>query len=207
MPKILKVIDKSDNNGKPYLFHEKFGTEQNGNVIIEKEGKIENIDKYIEYSTIDEFDCNSTLNNATISMKLKLPYVAPNKKWHSSFRNDKSIIQFGKSPMISYQPIQDKIVLRVLYKDNPTRVITEKIELDGIIENWMHIVYVIQNRNISIYLNKKLIKTHTLKGVPILNFNNKSLVKFGEYNNNFNGLIENITLYEKILTSEEIKSM
>ena len=71
----------------------------------------------------------------------------------------------------------------------------------------MHLIYVIQNRDITIYVNKKLIKTHTLKGVPILNFNNKTLVKFGEYNNNFNGLVDNITLYEKILTNEEIKSM
>ena len=201
------LLDKNDNDGKPYLFNQKFGTEPSGNVVIDEGTKIENIDKFIEYSSIDKLDCNSTLNNVTISMKLKLPYVAPNKKWHTSFRKDKYIIQFGKSPTISYQPINDKIILRILYKDNPTRLITEKIELDGIIENWMHIVYVIQNRNIFIYLNKNLIKTHTLKGVPILNFNNKTLVKFGEYNNNFNGLIENITLYEKNLTSEEIKSM
>jgi hypothetical protein len=201
------LLDKNDNKGKPYLFSQKFGTDNKGNIVIDEGEKIINIDKFIEYESIDKFDCNSTLNNVTIYMKIKLPYIAPNKKWHSSFRKKKHIIQFGKSPTISYEPINDKIILNILYKDNPTRLITEKIEIDGIIENWMHIVYVIQNRNIFIYLNKKLIKTYLLKGVPILNFNNKTLVKFGEHNNNFNGLVENITLYEKNLTSEQIKNM
>jgi hypothetical protein len=203
----ITILDYRNNKNKPYLFEQKFGTNKSGNVVYDDGNKIETFDKYIEYNTIDEFDCNTTLSNVTISMDFKLPYVSPNQDWNSTFKKNKNIIQFGSSPIISYNPFKNKIIFSILYKDNPNRQITETIEIDGLTTTWINLIFVIQNRNITIYLNKTLIKNITLKTVPILNFNNKTLVKIGDYNNNFNGLVNNITLYEKSSTLKEIQKL
>jgi hypothetical protein len=203
----ITILDSRNNKNNPYLFHQKFGSNSSGTIVVENGIKVKNLDNYIEYNTLNPDDCNTTLMNVSIKLNLKLPYISPNQNWHKSFRNDKNIIQFANSPIISYNPIKNKIIFAILYKDNPNRSITEKIEIDGIIEYWMDIMYVIENRIISVYLNKKLIKKHILKAVPILNFNNRTLVKVGDYNNNFNGLVNNITLYEKTITAKEIQKL
>ena len=139
-------------------------------------------------------------------MDIKLPYIYSNKGWNKTYKSYKQIIKFGSSPVISYNPYNHQLILSILYKDNPNNIKVKNIYIKDIfIEKWMNIIFVIENRKVKIYMNKKLIKYNILEGVPMIHLSDNHLVKMGEYKNNFNGYINNITLYMKALTTKDIE--
>lgn len=204
----IVLLDKINNKGKSYYFKQEFGTDVESNVVINKDGmEITNYDKYISYPKDNKIN-NIEFNNITISIDIKLPYIYSNKEWNNTYQSYKPIIKFGSSPIISYNPYKHQLILSILYKDNPNTVKVKNIYINDIyIEKWMNIIFVIENRKIKIYSNKKLIKYDILDGVPILNLSDNYIIKMGQYKNNFNGLINNITLYLKTFSTKEIENL
>lgn len=204
---IVVLLDRKNNKGKPYHLIQNFGTDKNGNVAYNNNVEINNLDRFITYPTNYQ-SCSNSISNVTLFMNIKFPYVYSNKDWNSSYQNYKPIIQFGSSPKISYNPYNHQVILNLVYKDNPNIIKVRNITVKEIpIEKWVNLVFVIDNRKIKIYLNNQIINYEILPGVPILDFRNNYLVKIGDYNNNFNGHINNITMYLKSLSTDEIKKL
>ena len=205
---VIILLDKKNNRGSPYHFKQEWGTDNYGSIILNKDQfEIPHNDRYITYPR-NEKSCSTQYNNISISMDIKLPYIYSNKGWNKTYQSYKPIIKFGNSPVISYNPYNHQIILSILYKDNPNVVRVQNIYFNDVfIEKWMNIIFVIENRKVKIYLNKKLVKYDILDGVPMLQLSDNHLVKMGEYKNNLNGYINNITLYMKALTTQEINKL
>ena len=204
---VVVLLDKNNNKGNPYHINQNFGTDKDGNVAYNNNIEVNNLDRFITYPN-DYQNCSNSISAVSIFMNIKFPYVYSNKDWNSSYQNYKPIIQFGSSPKISYNPYNHRLILSLVYKDNPNLVKVRNINVKEIpIEKWVKLVFVIDNRKIKIYLNNQIINYEILPGVPILDFRNNYLVKIGDYNNNFNGHINNITMYLKSLTTKEIKNL
>ena len=204
----IVLLDKKNNRSKSYHFKQEWGTEIDGSVVFNKdELEVPHNDKYISYPK-DDTTCSTQYNNISISMNIKLPYIYSNKGWNKTYKSYKPIIKFGTSPVISYNPYNHQIILSILYKDNPNVIKVKNVYINNIyIEKWMNIIFVIENRKIKIYSNKKLIKYDILDGVPMLHLSDNHIVKMGEYKNNFNDYLNNITLYMKALTTKDIEQL
>jgi hypothetical protein len=201
--KITLLKDK-----KGITFAQNYGTTNKGTQAINSNGrKVTNHDKYIVYKERGTSYCNQSLHNLTLKMNIKFPYVLPNKGWMSTYRNNKPIVSFGNSPIISYSPSLNKLILSFLYKDNPNRHNIYNIEINVYLQKWMEIFLVIETRKVKVYINRKLVKTDIIPGVPLMNFNNSSLVKFGEFNNNFNGKLKEFSVYLRNLSTYEISKL
>jgi hypothetical protein len=193
---------------KGIMFSQNYGTTKKGTQAINSSGrKVKNNDKYIMYKGKESDNCNQSLYNLTLKMNIKFPYILPNKGWMSTYRNNKPIVSFGNSPIISYSPSLNKLILSFLYKDNPNRRNIYNIEIDVYLQKWIELFIVIETRKVNVYVNRKLVKTDIIPGVPLMNFNNSSLVKFGEFNNNFNGKVKEISLYLRNLKTNEISKL
>lgn len=204
---VVVLLDRKNNKGKPYYFSQDFGTDTQGNIVYNKKEEINNLDKFITYPS-DYQNCSNAITNVTISMNIKFPYVYSNKDWSSSYQNYKPIIQFGSTPKISYNPYTHEVILSLVYKDNPNLIKVRNLKVKEIpIEKWVKLAFVIDNRKIKIYLNGNIINYEILPGVPILDFRNNYLVKIGDYKNNFNGYLNNITMFLKPLSNNEIKKL
>lgn len=188
-------------------FKQNYGSTSQGSqaINIENGSLVKNNDQYITYQP--KGDCNKNLHNISLQMNIKFPYVSPNKGWNSSYKNNKPIVSFGNSPIISYNPSKNKVIITFLYKDNPNRRNIHNIEVDVYLQKWIELFIVINTRTVKTYINGKLIQVDNIPGVPILNFNNSSLVKYGEYNNNFNGQVKNISMYLRDLSSNDIENL
>lgn len=204
---VIVLLSKRNNRGNPYHFNQNFGTDQDGSVAYNGNVEVNNLDKFISYP--DNYkNCSNSVSAISLFMNIKFPYVYSNNDWNSSYQNYKPIIQFGSSPKILYNPYKHQVILSIIYKDNPNLIKVRNITIEEIpIEKWINLVFVIDNRKIKIYLNNEIIRYEILPGVPIMDFRNNYLVKIGDFNNNFNGHLNNITMYLKSLTSKEIKKL
>ena len=199
-------ILKPRDSGKPYKFKQSFGSSRTGSTVVNTKGnKVKNMDKTLYYSK--GLNCADTLHNISIHMNIKFPYIYPNKDWNSSYRDNKPIISFGSSPTISYNPYKNKLIITFQHMGFNNRRHTYSMEVDVYLQKWIDLMIVIETRKVKVYINRKLIKYDILPNVPILNFNNSSIVKIGEYNNNFNGEVNNITLHLDALTTSEIQKL
>lgn len=205
---LLDNKDNHENKGNPFHFKQNFGTTKDNNIgYDENDFPAFQVDKY--FQTLEETsDCTSKyLQEVSISMDVKFPYVLPNSDWKSSYKTLKPIVSFGNSPTISYNPFYDYLDFSFLIKYVSTETpVNKHIILDNIpTSRWINLILVIDNRKIKIYLNKKLEKYVILENIPILNFTSNDMIKFGEYNNNFNGLLDKMVFYKRALTTNEIE--
>ena len=204
---LLDNKNNEDKKGQPYHFKQNFGTTKEGSIgYDENDFPAYQVDKYFE--TLEETsDCNSKyLQEVSISMDIKFPYVLPNSNWKSSYKIMKPIVSFGSSPSVSYNPFYDYLDFNFLIKYASKTPVNKHIILDNIpTSTWINLILVIDNRKIKIYLNKKLVKYVILENIPILEFTSNSPIKFGEYNNNFNNLINKIIFYKRSLSTNEIE--
>ena len=139
-------------------------------------------------------------------MNIYFPNVISSKGWNTSYKNSKPIISFGESPVISYNPFHNylEVKFKMKYTSNNQKNIYYKLEN---IPNasWLELVIVIEGKKLKIYLNRKLEKYIQLINIPILQFSANHKIKFGEYRNNFNGMVKKITFYKNALTTKEIQ--
>ena len=73
-------------------------------------------------------------------------------------------------------------------------------------QNWSQYIFVIENRNIRLFINGKLVLTKLLPSVVVIPQLNTRVV-LGEQNNNFLGKIKNLTLYPYPRSYAEIISI
>ena len=200
------LLDSKNNNGNPYHFKQNFGSDKKGELKYNKNYEITTLDKGFDF--FENEDCNKIFNQITLNIKMKFPYIYPNKGWENSYKNIKPILNIGNSPTINYNPYHNYIEIGIQYKGKSVFTKTKYIKLENILlQKWLDYYFVIDNRKVKIYLDKKLIKYVLLDSVPILNINKYTNIKFGEYHNNFNGLVEKIIFYRNALSSTEIKNL
>ena len=174
--------------------------------IKEKTIEVMSLDKKFDF--LENEDCDNIETEMSIFMNIKFPYVYSNKGWKSSFKNMKPIIQIGNSPIIQYNPYNNYLEIGIAYKGKSVFKKMKYIRIENILlKKWLDFHFVIENRKIKIYQDKKLIKYEMLDSVPILNIDKSTIIKFGEYHNNFNGLVNKIIFYRKALTTSEIKNL
>jgi hypothetical protein len=201
------LLDYKNNNNEPYHFKQSFGTDVDYEPQMDLENpNVINLDKKFDF--LQEVKCDSMNNQFTLHFNIKFPYVYSNKYWKTSFRKMKPILDINKSPVLKYNPLHNYLELSIKYKTLSDLVKIKYIKIKNIlIEKWLDIHIVVDNRKIKIYMNKELIYYELLDSVPIININKNAIIKFGEFNNNFNGLVKKIKFYRKPLTSQEIKNL
>ena len=170
--------------------------------------KIETISLDKRFDFLENEDCEKVETEISIFMNIKFPYVYSNKSWKSSYKSMKPILQIGDSPIIQYNPFHNYLEIGIAYKGKSVFKKMKYIRIENILlKKWLDFHFVIENRKIKIYQDKKLIKYEVLDSVPILDIDKSTIIKFGEYHNNFNGLVNKIIFYRKALTTSEIKNL
>ena len=143
----------------------------------------------------------------TFSWDMYIPAKNGNDAWQNNYNYLKPIITFGDSPVISYHPKKNYLSMVVKYRNNPFYTqFTELKYTDVRLQNWSQYIFVIENRNIRLFINGKLVLTKLLPSVVVIPQLNTRVV-LGEQNNNFLGKIKNLTLYPYPLSYAEIISI
>ena len=136
-----------------------------------------------------------------------IPSQSGNDKWQTTYNRLKPIISMNDSPVISYHPKNNYLSIVIKYRNNPFYVQFAEIKFkDMKLQKYSHYVLVIDNRDIKLYIDGKLISIKTLPSVPVIYDLNSEII-LGEKNNNFNGKINNLMLYPYPLSYNEISSV
>ena len=184
-----------------------------------------NINKYkiplIETETLFNEDYNERLNietlitrdtlyvpklgyGLTFSWEMYIPSQGGNDKWEKSFNLLKPIITMNDSPVISYHPKKNYLSITVKYKNNPFYAQFSEVKFKDIkLQKWAKYTLVIENRNIRLYIDNKLVSTKILPSIIAIG-DIKSELILGQVKNNFLGKIKNLSLYPYPLTYEEV---
>ena len=140
----------------------------------------------------------------TFSWEMYIPSLGGNDKWQTSYNHLKPIISMNDSPIISYHPKKNYISITLKYRNNPFYAQFAEIKFEDIkLQKWVKYIIVIENRNISMYVDGILSSTKILPSIISIGDLNTDIV-LGEENNNFLGKIRNLTLYPYPLAYNEI---
>ena len=140
----------------------------------------------------------------TFSWEMYIPSLGGNDKWQTSYNHLKPIISMNDSPIISYHPKKNYISITLKYRNNPFYAQFAEIKFENIkVQKWVKYIVIIENRNISMYVDNILSSTKTLPSIISIGDLNTDIV-LGEENNNFLGKIRNLTLYPYPLSYNEI---
>ena len=136
-----------------------------------------------------------------------IPSQNGNDKWQSSFNYLKPIISMNDSPVISYHPKKNYLSILVKYRNNASYVKFAEIKFEDMkLQKWSHYVLVLDNRNIKLYIDGLLMSIKHLPSVPVI-YDLTSEIVLGNKNNNFNGKINNLSLYPFPLSYTEIANI
>lgn len=134
-----------------------------------------------------------------------IPTLNGNDKWQTSFNRIKPIISMMDSPVISYHPKKNYISIVLKYRNNPFYAQFAEVKFDNVKpQNWSNYIVVIENRNIKLFINKKLVALKILPSVPVV-YDIQSEIVLGDINNNFQGKVKNMSLYPYPLSLDEIE--
>jgi hypothetical protein len=147
-----------------------------------------------------------TGHGMTLMWEMYIPNNPPNKFYNSSFNKLKPIVKFGDSPQIYYQPKQGYLSIILKYTDNPFYSNYPEIKIENVkLQKWEKYIMVIQDRNINVFVNNKLVSSRTLMNIPYIYLFEG--IELGEINNNFLGVIKNMKVLTRALTIKEIKNL
>ena len=134
-----------------------------------------------------------------------IPTLNGNDKWQTSFNRIKPIISMMDSPVISYHPKKNYISIVLKYRNNPFYAQFAEVKFDNVKpQNWSNYIVVIENRNIKLFINKKLVALKILPSVPVI-YDIQSEIVLGDINNNFQGKVRNMALYPYPLSIDEVE--
>ena len=140
----------------------------------------------------------------TFSWDMYIPSQGGNDKWQHTFNNLKPIISFSDSPVISYHPKKNYLSIVLKYRDNPFYTQFAEVKFPDIKpQRWSSYIIIIDNRNIILYIDSKLVANKILPSVPVIYDMNTDII-LGEQNNNFQGKIRNLILYPYPLSYNEV---
>ena len=133
-----------------------------------------------------------------------IPSLSGNDKWQTTYNRIKPIISMQDSPVIAYHPKKNYLSIVLKYRNNPFYAQFAEIKFEDIkLQKWVKYIIVIENRNISMYVDGILSSTKILPSIISIGDLNTDIV-LGEENNNFLGKIRNLTLYPYPLAYNEI---
>jgi len=125
--------------------------------------------------------------------------------WSYKFGHWKNIIQNGDdttglSPNIGLYPRNNTLHARIATSASPN----EGCDVPNIpLQKWVHIVYVLDNRNVNIYMNNKLEQSCALKGIPIVTQQSLKICDKG----GFFGQISRVQYFSKTISPSKIKQL
>jgi len=134
-----------------------------------------------------------------------IPTLNGNDKWQTSFNRIKPIISMMDSPVISYHPKKNYISIVLKYRNNPFYAQFAEVKFENVKpQNWSNYIVIIENRNIKLFINKKLVALKILPSVPVV-YDIQSEIVLGDINNNFQGKVRNMALYPYPLSIDEVE--
>ncbi len=129
----------------------------------------------------------------TIVLDIYIPDIPMNAAWGSAYKTAKPIVCLGDSPRIYYSPFNNNLSLILKYKDNPYYSNYPEISCSDVkLQKWNKYIFVVDNRNVRIYLNGNIIRSQTIDGIPLIY---DSTIVLGQKNNNFLGNIRQLDIY------------
>lgn len=143
----------------------------------------------------------------TYTFWINVPNIPENSNvLNSSYEYDKFILSRYNSPGFFYNIKKNKLNINLQYKIND---VLKKfvLTIDGNKlkqQRWTHIALVLNNRDVSIYLNGSLHKSSMIPSVPFLF---KKNIIIGQKNNNFNGSLFDGRYYNKAIEEDKIYSI
>lgn len=141
-------------------------------------------------------------NNFSISWKMKVLNIPSNFVWNSSFKKNKPIIINGGCPNIYYNPSNNNLIIRFEMMDTNLNTLHKNITIKDITpQAWVKYTISVKGRNVSFYINGKLVYGYMLSSVPIKQV---GTFKMGEKNNNFLGKMQDVIYYNYPLKMKEI---
>ena len=141
----------------------------------------------------------------TFVWDMYIPSLNGNDKWQTSFNRIKPIISMMDSPVISYHPKKNYLSIVLKYRNNPFYAQFAEVKFENIKpQNWSNYIVIIENRNIKLFINKKMVAIKILPSVPVI-YDIQSEIILGDINNNFQGKVRNMVLYPYPLSINEIE--
>lgn len=141
----------------------------------------------------------------TFVWDMYIPSLNGNDKWQTSFNHIKPIISMMDSPVISYHPKKNYLSIVLKYRNNPFYAQFAEVKFENIKpQNWSNYIVIIENRNIKLFINKKMVALKILPSVPVI-YDIQSEIILGDINNNFQGKVRNMVLYPYPLSMDEIE--
>lgn len=122
------------------------------------------------------------------------------------FYEPKNIMNRNDSPKITYNIYINTLIFSVQYKHND-RLMHYNLEVEELpIQTWNHIAFVLDNRDVNVFINGRLHKSGFIPSVPFLFNKNLNIGETGE-TENFNGYLADGRYYNKALKFEKIESI
>lgn len=141
----------------------------------------------------------------TLAFSLYSKNLAENSSWGKGFKGPKGIISHYGSPNVYY--ITDKNTLRIsiAYRDDLSNKTFYNFDLENFkYQRWEHVVIVVDDRFVVVYLNGEIEKTIKLPNIPWISQNSFFI---GQKNNNFNGKIRNVEYFNDALNINEVENL
>jgi hypothetical protein len=107
----------------------------------------------------------------------------------------------NNSPGLYIAPYTNKLVVVM----NTFEDILEEVDIDNIpLNKWINVIIMVDEQyNLSVYINGKLAKSHTLSSVPRQNYEDVYISMNGGYS----GYTSNLRYYNKAISFSEIQSI
>ena len=124
--------------------------------------------------------------------------------WSYKFGHWKNIISSGndttgRSPNIRLYPRNNTLHARIATSASPN----EGCDIPNIpLQKWVHIVYILDNRNVNIYINNRLERSCALKGIPVINKSLQICDKGG-----FFGQISRVQYFSKTISQNKVNRL
>lgn len=170
-----------------YIYFFKFSSKKM--IIVEKKTlKLEGDFNKKYPSTL--FPISTDGKKYTLSFMIYVKNNSENSNWDNGYNEHKGILSRFGSPNIIYFPKVNILRISVMYKNDYGIKKYYYFDIKNFnYQKWEHIILVVNNRNVDVYLNGNMIKSTHLPNVPFI-LNKEVFV--GQKGNNFNGEIKDI---------------
>jgi len=141
----------------------------------------------------------------TLAFSIYSKNLAENSSWGKDFRIPKGIISHYGSPNVYYLTDKNTLRISIAYRDDLSNKTFYNFDLENFkYQRWEHVVIVVDNRFVVVYLNGVIEKSVKLPNVPWVSQNSFFI---GQKKNNFNGKIRNVEYINDALNFNEVEKL
>ena len=127
--------------------------------------------------------------------------VGGSGNWETSYDKEKTIINRGDSPSINYIPKDNSLIVNIKTgEENVEKFVAYKSLRT---QKWNHVCVILDNRNLDIYVDGKMIKSFILKEVPKLNTNDIYIFDSG----NIYAELSYLRYFTMLLTPKDVEGI